>query len=93
MPYVLYVRLQDENTIVAFTMEATTGQTRRTQRYRSRGGPSVLALSPDRHVLYVGHRGQPAIASFQIDPPWWAHAPGDGRSDPRTHVSGPRPHR
>jgi hypothetical protein len=26
MPYVLYVRLQDENTIVAFTMEATTGQ-------------------------------------------------------------------
>jgi 6-phosphogluconolactonase len=28
----------------------------------------VLALSPDRTVLYVGHRGQPALSSFRIDP-------------------------
>ena len=31
------------------------------------GGPSVLATSPDRQVLYVGHRGSPAISSFRID--------------------------
>ena len=31
------------------------------------GGPSVLAISPDRQVLYVGHRTRPAISSFRID--------------------------
>jgi 6-phosphogluconolactonase len=27
----------------------------------------VLAISPNRHVLYVGHRTQPAISSYRID--------------------------
>ena len=30
--------------------------------------PSVMALSPDRRTLYVGHRTQPTISSFRIDP-------------------------
>ena len=67
MPYALYVCLQDEDKIVAFTMDATTGQLTPTAAVPVAGGPSVLAISPDRHVLYVGHRGQPALSSFRID--------------------------
>ncbi len=67
MPYVLYVCLQDEDKIVAFTMDAATGRLTPHAEVPVAGGPSVLALSPDRRVLYVGHRGQPAISSFRID--------------------------
>ena len=31
------------------------------------GGPSPLAISPDRKVLYVGHRGSSELSSFRID--------------------------
>ena len=31
------------------------------------GGPSGLAISPDRRTLYVGHRTVPAISSYRID--------------------------
>ena len=68
MPYALYVCLQDEDKIVAFTMDAATGQLTPQAETPVAGGPSVLALSPDRHVLYVGHRTVPAISSFRIDP-------------------------
>jgi 6-phosphogluconolactonase (cycloisomerase 2 family) len=67
MPYALYVCLQDEDTIAAFTMEAATGQLTPQAAVPVVRGPSVLALSPDRHVLYVGHRVQPALSSFRID--------------------------
>jgi hypothetical protein len=69
MPYALYVCLQDEDKIMAFTMEATTGQLTPHAAVPVAGGPSVLALSPDRQMLYVGHRGQPAISSFRVDHP------------------------
>jgi 6-phosphogluconolactonase len=67
MPNAVYVCLQDEDKIAAFIMDADTGQlTQRTEAPAS-GGPSVLAISPDRSVLYVGHRSAPAISSFRID--------------------------
>lgn len=68
MPYMLYIGLQDENAIAAFSMEAATGQLTPHATVPAAGGPSVLALSPNRRVLYVGYRGQPAISSFRIDP-------------------------
>ena len=68
MPYALYVCLQDEDKIVALTMEAATGQLTPQAAVPVAGGPSVLALSPDRHVLYIGQRTVPAISSFRIDP-------------------------
>jgi 6-phosphogluconolactonase len=67
MPYALYVCLQDEDKIIAFTMDAATGQLTPQVEVPVAGGPSVLALSPDRQMLYVGHRGQPAISSFRVD--------------------------
>jgi 6-phosphogluconolactonase len=67
MPDALYVCLQDEDKIAVLTIEAATGRLTPHMEVPVAGGPSVLALSPDRTVLYVGHRGQPAIASFRID--------------------------
>ena len=69
MPYTLYVCLQDEDKIVAFSMDTATGRLTPHAEVAVAGGPSVLTLSPDRQVLYVGHRGQPAISSFRLDPP------------------------
>jgi len=67
MPYALYVCLQDEDKIAAFAMDADTGRLTRHAEVPASGGPSVLAISPDRQVLYVGHRTRPAISSFRID--------------------------
>jgi 6-phosphogluconolactonase len=68
MPYSVYVCLQDEDKIAAFAMDAGSGQLTPQAEVPARGGPSVMALSPDRRTLYVGHRTQPTISSFRIDP-------------------------
>jgi len=68
MPYALYVCAQDDNKIVAFTMDADTGQLTPQAELPVAGGPSVMAISPDRRTLYVGQRTGEAISSFRIDP-------------------------
>src|SRR5947209_18950537 len=67
MPYSLYVCLQDEDKILVFSLDSGTGQLTPQTEVPLAGGPSVMAISPDRQVLYVGHRGSPAISSFRID--------------------------
>ena|SRR5437879_5006125 len=67
MPYSLYVCLQDEDKIVAFTMDGDTGKLTPQTEVPAAGGPSVLAISPDRRTLYVGYRTQPMISGFRID--------------------------
>jgi 6-phosphogluconolactonase len=67
MPYCLYVCLQDDNKLLTFTLDADTGRLTRQAEMPLAGGPSVLAISPDRRMLYVGHRGEPNISSFGID--------------------------
>jgi 6-phosphogluconolactonase len=67
MPYSLYVCLQDEDKILTFALDGDIGQITRRAETPAAGGPSVLAISPDRRILYVGHRTQPAISSFRID--------------------------
>src|SRR5262249_59525535 len=67
MPYTLYVGLQDEDKIVAFAIDAATGQLAPQAATAVTGGPSGMAITPDRRTLYVGHRTQPAISSFRID--------------------------
>jgi 6-phosphogluconolactonase len=67
MPSSLYVCLQDEDKIVAFTVDADSGRLTAQAAVPVSGGPSVLAVSPNRHVLYVGHRSVPMISSFRID--------------------------
>jgi 6-phosphogluconolactonase len=68
LPYVLYVCAQDDNKIAAFTMDADTGQLTPRSEVPVAGGPSVMAISPDRRTLYVGQRTGEAISSFRIDP-------------------------
>src|SRR5271165_2014949 len=67
MPNALYACLQDEDKIVAFSIDAETGQLTRQAEVPASGGPSVMAISPDRRTLYVGHRTRPAISSFRVD--------------------------
>jgi 6-phosphogluconolactonase len=67
MPSSLYVCLQDDNKIASFTIDAATGRLAPQADVPAVGGPSVLAISPDRRTLYVGYRTQPAISSFRID--------------------------
>ena len=63
-----YVCLQDEDKIAAFSIDADTGQLTPQAELPVAGGPSVMAISPDRRTLYVGHRTPPAIPSLRIDP-------------------------
>jgi 6-phosphogluconolactonase len=67
MPYALYVCLQDEDKIAPFAIDAETGRLTLQTTLPTTGGPSVMASSPDRRTLYVGHRTQPAISSFRIN--------------------------
>jgi 6-phosphogluconolactonase len=67
MPYALYVSLQDEDKIAAFAMDAETGRLTPQADVPAAGGPSAMASSPDRRILYVGYRTRPAISSFRID--------------------------
>jgi 6-phosphogluconolactonase len=67
MPHALYVCLQDDDKIAAFALDAGTGGLTPQPEVAVAGGPSGLAISNDRRVLYVGHRTQPAISSFRID--------------------------
>ncbi len=68
MPNSLYVCLQDEDKIAVFTEDFETGLLTPRADVPAGGGPSVMAIGPDRKTLYVGHRGTPAISSFQINP-------------------------
>ena len=67
MPHALYVCLQDDDKIAAFALDAGTGGLTPLAEVAVAGGPSGLAISNDRRVLYVGHRTRPAISSFGID--------------------------
>jgi len=63
----LYVSLQDDDKISVFTMDTETGKLTAKSDMPVPGGPSALAISPDRDVLYVGHRGSSELSSFRID--------------------------
>lgn len=67
MPSVLYVGLQDADKIAVFSID-TAGALSKQSEVAAPGGPSVMAVGNDRHVLYVGQRGGPAITTFRIDP-------------------------
>jgi 6-phosphogluconolactonase len=67
MPSVLYVGLQDADKIAVFLIDEA-GKLIKQGEVPAAGGPSVMAVSNDRQVLYVGQRGGPALTTFRIDP-------------------------
>src|SRR5215472_1921000 len=68
MPDVLYVGLQDDDKIAVFALNGERGELTKRGDAAAAGGPSVMAISPDRNTLYVGCRTRPSIASYRIDP-------------------------
>ncbi len=67
MSGVLYVGLQDADKIAVLSIDAA-GKLTKQSEVAATGGPSVMAVSNNRRVLYVGQRGGPAITTFRIDP-------------------------
>jgi 6-phosphogluconolactonase len=68
MADVLYIGLQDDDKIGVFALDGDNGQLTKRADLAAAGGPSVMAISPDRNTLYVGYRMRPSIASYRIDP-------------------------
>ncbi len=64
----MYVSLQDDDKILTFTMDSGTGTLTPQSEVPVSGGPSSLAISPDRKSLYASHQTIPGISSFRIDP-------------------------
>ncbi len=68
MPSYVYVAAQDDNQISVLTIDDQTGRLKPQTELPMPGGPSLLAISPNRQDLYVGHREVPEISSHRIDP-------------------------
>jgi 6-phosphogluconolactonase len=68
MPDMLYVGLQDDDKIAVFAADGDSGALTKRADVAAAGGPSVMAISPDRNTLYVGYRTRPSIASYRIEP-------------------------
>ena len=63
----VYVAAQDDNKISVFTMDDNSGKLDLQSEIVMAGGPSLMAISPDRSMVYIGHREAPAISSHAID--------------------------
>ena len=64
----VYVAAQDDNKVSIFTMDEASGALTIAGEEVVSGGPSLLAISPDRQTLYAGHREVPEITSHSINP-------------------------
>jgi len=67
MLYHMYVSLQDDDEILILTMDSESGQLTPKAELALTGGPSSLAINPDRNALYIGHRTSSEISSHRID--------------------------
>ena len=67
MPNYMYVSLQDDDKIATYTMDSDNGKLTPKGETQVEGGPSSLAINPDRRVLYASHRNSMGISSYRID--------------------------
>ena len=67
MTYFMYVALQEDDQISVLEIDPQTGELTHQAEVSVPGGPSTLAISPDRKFLYAGCRDTPQIISFEID--------------------------
>ena len=68
MAHYVYVAAQDDNKVGIFTMDADSGVLTHQADASMPGGPSLLAISPDKGTLYVSHREALRLSSHRIDP-------------------------
>ena len=67
MPTFIYVAAQDDDKVSIFSMDAQSGGLTLQGVETVPGGPSLLAVSPDRSVMYAGQRNDQLISSYNID--------------------------
>jgi 6-phosphogluconolactonase len=67
MPHYVYVAAQDDNKVGIYTMDGDTGALSHQSDAAMPGGPSLLAISPDKRTLYVSHREALSLSSHRID--------------------------
>ena len=67
MEYYMYVAMQRDDKISVFTMDSETGKLTAKAEVPVPGAPNSLAISPDRKVIYAGHRESSEISSWRID--------------------------
>ena len=64
----MYLSLQDDDKILVFTQDPSTGALSLQHDVAVSGGPAALCVDPERKHLYIGRRAVRDIASFDIDP-------------------------
>ena len=67
MDYYMYVAMQRDDKILVFTMDSESGKLTQKDEVPVIGAPNSLAISPDRKVIYVGHRESSELSSWRID--------------------------
>ncbi len=67
MARLVYVTLQDEDRIAAYSADRDTGRLTKIGDTDARSGPAPLAIDPRREYLYAGLRGNNTLASYRID--------------------------
>lgn len=68
MPYVMYVSLQADDTILHFTMDPVTGKLTPQGKVALSGGPAPMAVDPQKRFLYVARRGAFIMSSLRMAP-------------------------
>ena len=63
----VYVTLQDEDRIAAYSADRETGRLTKLGDTDAHSGPAPLAVDPRREYLYAGLRGNNRLASYRID--------------------------
>ena len=67
MSQFLYVSLQDEDKILIFALNSTTGDLSLKSEIAAIGSPSALTANPEGNIIYASLRNSNEIASFSVD--------------------------
>jgi len=63
----VYVSLQDEDKILIFALDSTTGDLSLKSEIAAIGSPSALTANPEGNIIYASLRNSNEIASFSVD--------------------------
>ena len=63
----VYVSLQDEDKILVFALDSTTGGLSLKSEISAIGSPSALTANPEGNIIYASLRNSNEIASFSVD--------------------------
>ena len=67
MPNILYVTLREEDKILVYDMDESSGELYQRRAVAAVGGPAPLAVDSKKRFLHVGLRGLRRVATYAID--------------------------